>query len=86
MHRVDGSDLKDMGKCKVCELGKSTRNSRKVISYEERGATKPLERVCSGLVGRMKHRSIGRSRYFSRFWTCIAATDSAIRSIQERGG
>lgn len=61
---AERSYVRDARECKACEMRKSTRVPRKAMEIEERGAAKPLERVCSDLVGPVMHCCIRGSRYF----------------------
>lgn len=51
-------------KCESCVLGKSIREPRRSREVLEEGATEPMERLCTDLVGPMQVKLLGKSKYF----------------------
>lgn len=50
--------------CDSCNRAKAVRSPRKLLEFEDRVASNPLERAFSDALGPMKDRSIGNSRFF----------------------
>lgn len=64
MQDVIKREVVKAGDCEQCVFDKLVRAPRKEVEYKDKIAAKPLERVFTNVVGSMKHRSIGRSKYF----------------------
>lgn len=50
--------------CEPCQLGKSTKAPRKSREGQDLGATRPVERVYTDVVGPMNYLSVGKAKYF----------------------